>query len=177
RPYRALYVVGVADPKHRALVRERTLRDRPAAVERADEVLLRHAHIREEHFVEVAEVGLGQLREGAALDAARRRVDDQRADPLVLRNTRVGTHETQAPIGVLRSRRPNLLTVDDELVADQLGPRLETREVAPGPGLAHAQAPRDLRTQRRAEKARLLLGRPVVVDRRRDDPETLRIRT
>ena len=41
RAHRALHVVRVVDPEHRPLVRERALRDRPAAVERTDEVLLR----------------------------------------------------------------------------------------------------------------------------------------
>ena len=36
RPHRAVEAVRVVDPEHRPLVRERALRDRPAAVELAE---------------------------------------------------------------------------------------------------------------------------------------------
>ncbi len=175
--HHALHVVGVVDPEHRPFVRERALGDRPPAVERADQVLLGHAHVGEEHFVEVAEVFVGKLGERAPLDAGRRRVDDQRADALVLGRARIGAHEAQAPVGVMRARCPHLLAVDDELVADQLGARLEACEIAARAGLAHAEAPRDLGAQRGEEELLLLLGRAVVGDRRGDDAEALRVRT
>ena len=142
---RALHVVGIGDPQHRAFVCERALCDRPAAVERADQILLGHPHVGEEHFVEVAELVVGKLGEGPAFDSRRRRVDDERADALVLGRSRIGTHEAQAPVGVVRARRPHLLPVHHELVADQLRARLEAREVAPGAGFTHAETPRDLR--------------------------------
>ena len=58
----------------------------------------------------------------------------------------------------------------------ELGACLQAREVAARARLAHAEAPRDLGAQRRAEEPLLLLGRAVVVDRRGDDAETLRVR-
>ena len=152
------------------------MRDRPATVERAHQVLLGHPHVGEEHLVEVAELVVGELGEGSAFDAGRRRVDDERADALVLGRRRIGAHEAQAPVGVVRARRPHLLPVHHELVADQLRARLEAREVAPGAGFTHAEAPRDLGAQRRQEESFLLFGCAVVVDRGRDDPEALRIR-
>ena len=172
----ALHVVGVGDPQHRPFVRERALRDRPATVQRPDEVRLRDPHVGEEHLVEVAEVGVAQLRERPALDARRGRVDDQRRDALVLGRVRVGAHEAEAPVGVVRAGGPHLLAVHDELVADQLGAGSQAREVAPGVRFAHAEAPRDLGAQGREEEALLLLVGAVVVDRRRDDAETLRVR-
>ena len=135
-----------------------------------------HAHVGEEHLVEVAEVLVGELGERPALDARRLHVDDQRADALVLRRVGIGAHEAEAPVGVVRARRPHLLAVDDELVAVEHGARLQAREVAAGAGLAHAEAPRDLGPQRREQEPLLLLGRAVVDDRRGDDAEALRVR-
>ena len=77
---------------------------------------------------------------------------------------------------MVRARRPHLLPVDDELVTDQLRARRQAREVASGARFAHTEAPRDLRAQRRPEEPVLLIGRAVVVDRGRDDPEALRVR-
>ena len=88
----------------------------------------------------------------------------------------IGAHEAEAPVGVVRARRPHLLPVDDELVADELGARAQAREVAPRVGLAHPEAPRDLGAQRREEELRLLLRGAVVLDRRSDDAEALRVR-
>ena len=69
--------------------------------------------------------------------------------PLCFGDVGIGAHEAQAPVGVLRARRPHLLAVDDELVAVELGAGREAREVAARAGLAHAEAPRDLGPQRR----------------------------
>ena len=96
--------------------------------------------------------------------------------PLCFGALGIGTHEAHAPVGVMRARRPHLLAVHNELVADELGARLQAGEVAAGAGLAHAETPRDLGAQRRKQEAFLLLRRSVVVDRRSDDPETLRVR-
>jgi hypothetical protein len=144
-------------------------------VQGADEVLARHSHVVEEHFVEVAEVGIAEFGEGPAFDAGRRRVDDQRRDALVLRCIGIRAHEAEAPVGVMRARCPHLLPVDDELVADQLGARAQTREIAPRVRLAHAEAPRDLGAQGGQQEPLLLFGRAVVLERRRDDPEPLRV--
>src|SRR5262249_42739579 len=51
----------------------------------------------------------------------------------------------------------------------------EARQVAARAGLAHPEAPRDLGPQRRQQPAVLLLRRAGVAQRRRDDPETLRV--
>ena len=106
----ALHVVRVGDPEHRPFVRERALRDRPPAVQRAHQVLLGHAHVGEEHLVEVAEVLVGELGERSPFDAGRRGVDDERADALVLRprsgrcarstgTSRRGARPTSTPSG------------------------------------------------------------------------------
>ena len=51
----------------------------------------------------------------------------------------------------------------------------EARQIAPGAGLAHPEAPRDLGAQRRHEPAVALLDGAGVEQTRRDDPEPLRV--
>ena len=168
-------IIGVVDPQHRPLVRERALGERPALVELAQQVLLRHNGVGEEDLVEVGVVVMRQLRERAALDARGLHIDDEDADAFVLRRVGVGAHEAHAPVGVVRARRPHLLAVDDEVVAVEHGSGLQARQVAARARLAHAQAPRDLGPQRRQQPALLLLRCAVVVQRRRDDAETGRV--
>ena len=95
--------------------------------------------------------------------------------PLCFGSVGIGAHEAEAPVGVVRARRPDLLAVDDEVVAVEHGPRAQAREVAARGRLAHAEAPRDLGPQRREQEPLALLGRAVVADRRGDDPEALRV--
>ena len=141
-----------------------------------DQVRLRDAHVGEEHLVEVAEVRVAELGERPALDAGRRHVDDQRADALVLRRVGIGAHEAEAPVGVVRARRPHLLAVHDELVADR------ARRASAG---SRGRSPRSgsLMPRHHAISARSVGRRnrsfcsvgAVVVDRRGDDAEPLRV--
>ena len=82
------------DPQPGALVRERALRDAPAVVEPADEVLARHHDVGEEHLGEVGRAG--DVAQRPDLDARRVHVDDQQADALVLRHVGVGAHVAEA---------------------------------------------------------------------------------
>ena len=50
-------------------------------------------------------------------DARRLHVDQQEGDALLLLGRRVGAHEAEDPVGVLRQGRPGLLAVDDVVVA------------------------------------------------------------
>ena len=68
-------------------------------------------------------------------------VDGEPRDALVLRSLRVRAGKQHAEVGVLPSRRPHLLAVDDELVAVAFGPRREPREVGSRSGLAEQLAP------------------------------------
>src|SRR5262245_48078915 len=175
RPHAPFHEVRVVDPEHRPFVRERSLRDRPTLVQLTEQRVAGHRDVGEEHFVEVVVIGLGELGERAALDAGRLHVDDQGADALVLRGRRIGAHEAQAPVRVMRARGPYLLPVHDEVVAVQRCSRRKRGEIAAGARLAHSQAPRDLRSERREEEPLLLVGGAVVLDRRRDDPDALRV--
>ena len=65
----------------------------------------------------------------------------------------VGAHEQQPPAGDVRHARPDLLTVDDPLVAVAHGRRGERRDVGPGTGLAEHLAPDLFARERRAAAA------------------------
>src|SRR4051812_8706522 len=164
-----LDVAGVADPEHAPFVAQRALRDRPSAVQFAEEVLSGHHHVGEEHLVEVGVLGVGELGQGPAGDARRAHVDHQRTDALVLGRVGIGAHEAKAPVGVVRPRGPDLLAVDDEVVAVEYGPGRQAGQVAARSRLAHTETPGDLGPQRGEDPPLLLLVGAVVDDRRGAD--------
>ena len=77
-------------------------------------------------------------------DAGRLHVEQQVADAAVLRRVRVRAGEHEHPVGEVGAGGPDLLAVDDVVVAVADGAGLEAGEVAAGAGLAEALAPRDL---------------------------------
>ena len=70
---------------------------------------------------------------------------------------RVGAHQAEAPIGEVRGRGPDLLAVDDVVVAVALGRGLERGEVRAGAGLGKALAPPIVEIGGARQKALLLL--------------------
>ena len=122
----------LVDPEHPSLVGEGSAGDGPPVVQFADEILLVHLDVREEDLVEVGMVPVGQLRQRTSIDSGSAHVDDENADARVLRSVEIGPYEAEAEVGVVSPGRPNLLTVDDELVADELGAGPQPGEVAPG---------------------------------------------
>ena len=88
-------------------------------------------------------------------------------DPLVLRDVGIGAGQEHADVGDLRARRPDLLPVDDPLVAvlDRRGG--EAGEVGAGAGLAEELAPRLAAGDGVADVALLLLVGAVHRDRGR----------
>ena len=54
----------------------------------------------------------------------------------------VGAHQDEHPVGKLRAARPDLLAVDEKVIALVLGPGAQARQVAASPRLAVALAPR-----------------------------------
>ena len=123
-------------------------------------------HVLEEDLVEAGVAG--HLHERAHGDAGRLHVDQDVRDAAVLRRLGIGAHQAEHPVGVLRARGPDLLAVDDELVADELGAGAQRRQVGAGARLGVALAPdlvggEDLRQV----APPLLLG--AVRDQRRPD--------
>src|SRR5256884_13247 len=154
-----------------ALVAERGLRDLPPLVEAADEIPLLGARVGHEDLRE--ERGAGDLLERTHLDAWLAHVEEHARDALVLGRLRVGAREQDPPVGDRPARGPDLLAVDEEVVALVLGARLEAREVRAGVGLRVELAPDLLGREHPLQVALLLPVGPVDDDRRADeaDPE------
>ncbi len=68
----------------------------------------------------------------------------------------VGAHQAEDPVGVVRERGPDLLAVDDVVVALAHGARLQRREVGAGAGLRIALAPEVLAVVDARQEALLL---------------------
>ena len=108
-----------------------TLVTRQPSFSVADAVGDRHAHLVEEHLAEVALAVDGPHRPD--LDARLVHVEDQPGDALVLRRVGVGAHEQLAVVGDVGPGAPDLLAVDDVLVAVAHGPGAQRGEVGARP--------------------------------------------
>ena len=89
----------------------------------------------------------------------------------MLGDLRVGAREQQAPVGDLAAARPDLLAVDDEVVALVHGGGLERGQVAAGVGLGVELAPQLLGREDLLEIALLLRVGAVDDDGRPDDAD------
>src|SRR5689334_21031968 len=88
--------------------------DCPAAIERTHQVFLRHLHVGEKGLAE-RRVAADQL-DGAYLHARRFHVDQEERDAFMLLGV-VGAHEAETPIGILRAAGPDLLAIDEIVIA------------------------------------------------------------
>ncbi len=94
---------------HQPLARQRGHRHLPASVDQAENPFVRHAHVREEDFVEL---GLTvDLPDGADVHAGLIHVAQKERDAPVLGAVGVRTREQDPQIAVLRTGRPHLLPV------------------------------------------------------------------
>src|SRR5206468_7213998 len=154
-----------------ALVREDAHRDLPAGPGRTDHHVGRDAYAVEE---DLAELGVARhLRERANADARTPHVDEEEADPLVLRRVGLGAAEEEAPVGHLGVARPHLLPGDDEHVAVALGARAKRGEIGSRARLREALAPEIVAGEERAEEAAALRVGPVAEDR---GPDQIHVR-
>ena len=80
-----------------------------------EEVLLRHLDIFEKDLVEA--FFPRHLDQRPHADAGTVHIHQQVADALVFGRFGVGAHQQDAPVGAVRTRRPDLLPVHDEVVA------------------------------------------------------------
>ena len=90
---------------------------------------------------------------------------EQERDALVLGDVGVGAGEHEDPVGQVAGAGPDLLAVDDPLVAVELGPAPEVAEVGAGVGLGVALAPQVLAGEDAGQEVRLLLVGPPLQDR------------
>ena len=121
-----------------ALVLQQALADRPAAVQGADHVVLLDPGVGEEGLAERAVAGDQLDRPG--FDAGLVHIDQHEGDALVLLGLGVGAHQAEAPVGVLGAGGPDLLAVDDPVVAGVLALGLQGGEVGARAGFGIASA-------------------------------------
>src|SRR5262249_33356875 len=160
------------DARHRvaaALEAERRLRDLPALPEPADEIAFLGAGVRHEDLVELRVAG--DLLERPHLDAGLTHVEEQARDAFVLRHAGIGAREQDAPVRDVPAAGPDLLAVDDEVVALVLGTSAQARQVRAGVRLRVELAPHLLGREDLLEVALLLLRRAVHDDRRPDEAD------
>src|SRR5713226_2174414 len=150
-----------ASSRHSALEGERGDRDFPSFVERPDEILLGHLHVVEKDLVEVmVPIHYDQR---THVDARRSHVvDDQVADALVLGSARIGAREQKHLVGILRAGCPDFRSVDNEVIALEIGMCLQAREIGTRARLGIALAP-DIVAREDARQIMLflLLARPL----------------
>ena len=106
--------------------------DSPTLADFADDVLVRHPSIAHEHLVEGRVVVHLQDRPG--FDTLLAHVEKEVRDARVLRDIPVGAGHEDRHVGVIGRGVPDLLTVDDPLVAVARGRGLEPGEIGTGAG-------------------------------------------
>src|SRR6267142_1522211 len=152
-----------------ALEAQRGLGDRPSLVDVADQVRLVGPRVGHEDFGE--ERAAGDLLERTQLDAGLAHVEEHARDAAVLGHLRVGAREQDAPVGDRPARGPDLLAVDDEVIALIFGARLEAGQVRSGVRLRVELAPDLLGGQHLLQIPLLLRLGAVHDDRRADEPD------
>ena len=128
---------------HFALVRQQVLGDVPALVEFADEVApcgTRTSSKKVSQNGDLPEISRIGLVDTPGVRMSKR----MKLMPMMLRRRRVGAHQAEDPVGLVGVARPDLLAVDEEMVAVVFGARRQRRQVGAGVGLRVALAPADL---------------------------------
>ena len=140
------------------LVHQGGQRRLPAVADLAQALRIGHAHVGEEHLVEVG--AAGDLLDRPRLDTRALHVQEEHGQPLVLGHIGVGAGDDDAPVAVMRAGGPDLLAVDDPVVAVALRLGADARDVGTGGRLGEELAPDLLAVKRRLHVAlELVLGR------------------
>ena len=143
-----------------ALVHERGHQHFPPLVLRPDQIGLGHAHVLEEHLVELRVPG--HLYERSDAHARGLHIHGQATDAAVFGRVRVGAHEQLDEVRAVGEAGPHLLTVHHENVAVLDRARLHGSEVRTGVGLGQALAPDFIARQDAGQIAPFLfVGAPV----------------
>ena len=146
------------------LVGQGDLGQRPALTPLADQVAGGKPDLVEEDLVEG--VGAGHVDQRADGDPGSVHRADEVRDPLVLRARRARCGPAGSRVGLVGVAGPHLLALDHPLVAVELGPGGQRRQVGAGAGLAEQLAPDLLGGQQRQQVALLLLVGAGVEDGR-----------
>ena len=118
--------------------------DRPALVHLADQIARRHLHVFQEGFAEHRRAGNQADRSWPHAGVCH--VDQQEGNAVMLAHGRVGADKTEDPVGVMRVAGPDLVTVDQVMIALQHRASLQPRQIGPGSRFAVALAPADFST-------------------------------
>jgi hypothetical protein len=146
------------------LVAEEVLGHGPALAFFEHQVRHRHLHLVEEHLVHLTlPVHEHERPHG---DARALHVDEEERNPFLLLRGRVGPHEAEDPVGVVRERRPGLLALDDIVVALARRARLEGREIRACARLRVALAPEVVAVVDAREETLFLRGRAELEEHR-----------
>ncbi|MEZ5502268.1 MAG: hypothetical protein R3E50_06275 [Halioglobus sp.] len=128
-------------------------------VDRSQQCAHGHAHIGEEDLRELVLAGQGGERFDG--DPVQVHVHQQAGNTLVFRRLRIGAHQQLAVVGVMAQGVPDLLAVDDEMVAVLNGTAAQGGQVRAGVRFGKALAPDIVpASHARQERAFLLLGTP-----------------
>ena len=146
---------GVGIAQVATFVKQQDVGHRPALPALADDLIRRHAHVGEKHFVEVRVAGHRFQRPHA--DARRVHGKQQEAEALVLGRVGLAADQAEHPVGGIGRAGPNLLAVDDPPLALQNRAGGQAGQVAAGVGFGVAFAPDDFPAQRGADETLLLL--------------------
>ncbi len=154
---------------HGSFVRQQGLGHVPSSVQGPDQVFLLDPHVVEEGLAE------GRLtadqRDGTGADARRRHVEQDEANAQMLGRLGVGADQTEYPVGLIGVGGPDLLAVDDPVVATIFRPRLDRGQVGAGAGLGIALTPADLAAHDGRQEALLLFLGAKGQQRRAQHPD------
>jgi hypothetical protein len=153
-----------------ALVHERREGDVPPVADGAEPVRIRHPDVGEEDLVEGG--AAVDLLDRPRLHARALHVDDEVGEALVLGRVGVGPRDDHPVAGVVGAGAPDLLAVDDPLVAVAHRGGAEAGEVRSGGGLAEELAPDLVAARHLREETLLLLLGAVRHERRTEHPVT-----
>ena len=151
-----------------AFILQQPLGNLPAAVQLSDHLVLRHLHIGEEGFAE------GRLA-GDELDRPRfnprrRHVEQHEGNAFMLLRG-VGADEAEDPVRLIGIGRPDLLAVDQEVIAFVFALRAKASQIRPSPRLRITLAPADFAFDDLRQKFLLLLLVRVFQQHRPQHPD------
>src|SRR6185312_6129656 len=155
-----------------ALLAEQRRADRPAFADLAEDIADRHHDIVEEHLAEL--VIARESDDTARRHAGRLGIDEHQRDRIPRLWIAAGAHEQIEPIGIMRAGGPDLVAVDDELVALDHGFGAETAQIGARARLGIALRPDHFAGARLMQMLRLLFGRAVFDEDRTDMGKALR---
>ena len=159
---------------HLTLVAEQIFGDVPAAIDLADiagdvlAIAFRHLHIVHKGFAERA-VAADQL-DRLGRNALIRHVEQHEGDALIL-VLLVGADQAEDPVRLVGIAGPDLLAVDDPMIALVFAIGLHRDEVRPAARLGIALAPADFAPRDFVEEAPLLPFGPEMEQRRAEHPD------